>query len=465
MSDLLVTDALVATCDDERKLIDRGAIAIRDGRILDVGTTDALVRAHPDMPRMNAHGSMVCPGFVNAHAHAAMSVLRGTIEEWQGNAVYNYFVPISYATSDSERGVLALLACVEAIRSGSTALVDMARFMTGYSDAIASSGMRLWLDELCADIDTRRIRKGDFSVNAEFGDGCLERTQALIEKVEGRYGGRVRVQLAPHATDNCSPAMLRSLKELSQRHGLMRHIHLAQSGDEVKAVKAAHGLTPAAYLDREGWLDDGLVGAHWTHCTEADIDLLAERGVLMTHCPANSSRTGPHRVLIGRIRDAGVKFAFGTDDKTCDMFHALKIGQIIHRGGRGRPVEGGVEPRPQAMLDAITRDAAASVGAADEIGSIEAGKQADLTFIDLGMACLRPVINPVGNLVHYGHPGVVRSVMVGGDFLMRDREIVCLDEPALMKEAQAVTRHVWERMLADNPDIKGPAEGLHWYDV
>ena len=465
MSELLITDALVATCDDERRIIDRGAIAIRGGRIVAVGATDDLVPAHPEMPRMRAHGSMVCPGFINAHAHAAMSVLRGTIEEWQGNAVYNYFVPISYATSDSERGVLALLACVEAIRSGSTALVDMARFMTGYSDAIASSGMRLWLDELCADIDTRRIRKGDFSVDAAFAEGCLERTQALIEKVEGRYDGRVRVQLAPHATDNCSPAMLRSLKELSERHRLMRHIHLAQSGDEVRAVKAAHGLTPAGYLDREGWLDSGLVGAHWTHCTEADIDLLAERGVLMTHCPANSSRTGPHRVLIGRIRDAGVKFAFGTDDKTCDMFHALKIGQIIHRGARGRAVEGGVEPRPQAMLDAVTRDAAATVGAADEIGSIEAGKRADLTFIDLGMACLRPVINPIGNLVHYGHPGVVHSVMVDGEFVMRDRKIVSIDEPALMKDAQAVTRRVWERMLADNPDIKPPAEGLHWYDV
>ena len=465
MSELLVTDALVATCDDSRRLIDRGAVAIRDGRIVAVGPTDQLVRAHPDMPRLRAHGSMVCPGFVNAHAHAAMSVLRGTIEEWQGNAVYNYFVPISYATSDSERGVLALLACVEAIRSGTTALVDMARFMTGYSDAIASSGLRLWLDELCADIDTRRIRKGDFSVDPAFGNGCLERTQALIEKVAGRYSGRVRVQLAPHATDNCSPAMLRSLKDLAERHGLTRHVHLAQSADEVKAVKAAHGLTPAGYLDREGWLDPGLVGAHWTHCSEADIDLLAERGVRMTHCPANSSRTGPHRVLIGRIRDAGVKIAFGTDDKTCDMFHAMKIGQIVHRGGRGRASEGGVEPRPQAMLDAVTRDAAASVGAADEIGSIEAGKRADLAFIDLGMACLRPVIHPVGNLVHYGHPGVVHSVMVDGEFLMRDRTIVSLDEPALMQEAQAVTRRVWERMLADNPDIQPPAEGLHWYDV
>ena len=159
----------------------------------------------------------------------------------------------------------------------------------------------------------------------------------------------------------------------------------------------------------------------------------------MAHCPANSSRRGPHTALIGLIRDAGVNIAIGTDNMTEDMFQAMKIGMIVHRGGRGREKEGGVDPQPQAMLDAITRSAARSVGAQAEIGSIELGKKADLTLLDLNMPSMRPIIRLVANVVHYGHPGIVHSVMADGVFLMRDRKVLTLDEPALLQEAQLAT--------------------------
>jgi 5-methylthioadenosine/S-adenosylhomocysteine deaminase len=275
----------------------------------------------------------------------------------------------------------------------------------------------------------------------------------------------VRCQVAAHATDNCSPWMLAGLRELAAARGLTRTIHLAQGEDEVRAVAAAHATTPAGYLDREGFLGPDLVGAHWTFCTAADVDLLAARGVQMAHTPANASRRGPHRALIGRIRDAGVTIALGTDNMTEDMFQALKIGLIVHRGGRGRDREGGVDPSPQRMLDAVTRDAARSVGAADEIGSIEVGKRADLTFIDLDAACMRPLIDPVSNLVHYGHPGLVRAVMADGEWLLKDGRVCTVDEAAVLAEAQRVTRRVWERMLAANPDIPPPPGGLRWLDA
>jgi 5-methylthioadenosine/S-adenosylhomocysteine deaminase len=259
--------------------------------------------------------------------------------------------------------------------------------------------------------------------------------------------------------------MLARLLDLASRHGLTRTVHLSQGMDEQRAVRAAYGLTPAEYLEREGFLGPDLVGAHWTFCSRSDIDLLAARGVQMAHCPANSSRRGPHQALIGHIRDAGVNIALGTDNMTEDMFHALKIGLIVHRGGRGRAVELGVDPQPQAMLDGITRNAARSVGAAAEIGSIEVGKFADLTFVDLNTPAMRPLIGLVPNLVHYGHPGIVHSVMTDGMFLMRDRKVLTLDEDALLREAQVVTQRVWERMIADNPDIPPPPGGLRWLDA
>lgn len=463
--DLLITDALVVTADAQRRILDRAAVAVRGDRILAVGPAADLERAHPGLPKMSARGLAVFPGFINAHTHTALTVLRGTVENGDGNIIYGYMSPVSYAMTGEERAVMVTLGCLEAIRSGCTTLVDPFRHVPTYGKAMAATGLRLWLSENCADINTLRIRHGDYTVDRAFGQVFLDRTEEIIETLHGSADGRVQCQIAAHAPDNCSPWMLERLLELAHRHRLTRTIHLAQSPEEVRAVRAAYDLTPAEYLDREGWLGPDLVGAHWTFCTGRDIELLGSRGVQMAHCPANSSRRGPHRVLIGLIQDAGVNIVLGTDNMTEDIFHALKIGLILHRGGRGRTVEGGVEPQPPALLDCITRNAARSVGAEAEIGSIEPGKKADLTFIDLNVASMRPLIDPVSSLVHYGHPGLVHSVMVDGTFLLRDRKILCLDEPALLQEAQHVTRRVWERMIAENPDIPPPPGGLRWYDA
>jgi len=464
--DLLITDALVITCDPERRILDHGAVALRGNKIVGVGPTAELEAQHPALERLPGCGLAVLPGFINAHTHTALTVLRGSIEDFDGDVIYGYMSPVSYTMTAEERVVMVTLGCLEAIRSGCTTLVDPFRHVPTYGKQMAATGLRLWLAENCADINTLRIRLGDYTEDRAFGQAVLDRAVEMVETLHDTHGGRVRCQVAAHAPDNCSPWMLRQLQDLARRYDLTRTAHLAQSQQEVRVVHEARGgLTPAEYLDREDFLAPDLVGAHWTFCTPSDIELLAARGVQMVHCPANSSRRGPHRVLIGRIQDAGVNIALGTDNMTEDIFHALKIGLILGRGARGREREYGVNPHPQALLDGITRNAARSVGAQDEIGSIESGKKADLTLIDLDVPALRPLINPVSTLVHYGHPGVVHSVIVDGTFLMRDRKVLALDERALLREAQQVTRRVWTRMLANNPDIPPPPGGLNWYDA
>ena len=461
---LLLTDTLVVTCDDTRRILDHAAIAVRGDRIVAVGSTAELEAdaTQADLPRMPARGLGIFPGFINAHTHTVLTALRGTVEDWEGDPIYRYMSPISYAMSGEERSVMAALGCVEAIRSGSTTLVDPFRHVTSYAGAMAETGLRLWLSEACADIDTRRIRHGEYAVDEAFGQAFLDRAESLIEIWHGRHHGRVRCQVAAHAPDNCSPAMLAALLRMAAKHGLTRTVHLSQSLGEVAAVQAAHGLTSAAYLDREGFLGTDLVAAHWTFCSRDDIALLAERGVQMAHCPSSISRRGMHKALIGPIRDAGVRIAFGTDNMSEDMFQTMAFGSILHRTGRGRPQEGGVSPSPQQVLDMVTRDAARSVDAAAEIGSIEPGKRADLIFIDINVPAMRPAIRPVSNLVHYGHPGLVRSVMVDGAFVMQDGRILTVDEPALLEAAQEVTRRVWQRMIAANPDIARPDGELQW---
>ena len=368
--DALLTDTLVITCDASRRVIEHGAVAVRGERIAAVGPSSDLEQKYAELPRISGRGLATLPGFINAHTHTALTVLRGSIEDFDGDVIYGYMSPVSYTMTGEERAVMVQMGCLEALRSGCATLVDPFRHVPTYGKQMAATGMRLWLSENCADINTLNIRKGDYSEDRPFGQVFLDRTVEMIETLHDTHAGRVKCQIAAHAPDNCSPWMLGQLQTLAQRYGLTRTVHLAQSVQEVKVVREARGgRTPAEYLDAEGWLGPDLVGAHWTFCTEKDIELLASRGVQMVHCPANSSRRGPHRVLIGRIQDAGINIALGTDNMTEDMFHAMKIGLILARGGRGREREGGCDPLPQALLDGITVNAARSVGAEDAIGS------------------------------------------------------------------------------------------------
>lgn len=459
--DALLTDAVVVTQDEERRILDRAAVAVRGDRIAAVGDAASLEAAHPDLPRVRLRGRAILPGFINSHTHTILTVIRATVEDWDGNAVYGYMSPISYSMLPEERQVMAMLGVLEGVRSGCTMFVDPFRHVPDYAEAMASTGVRLLLSENCADVNTLKIRKGDWSPDPAFGEVFLERTQAGIERFHGKHGGRLQIQIAAHATDNCTPGYLHRLTELASRHGMVRTIHLAQSAEEVRAVRERHDCTPAEYMVRHGWAAPDVVAAHWTFCTHDDVALLARHGVHMAHCPPNSSRRGPHRAPLRAIAKAGVNIAFGSDNMTEDMFHALKIGLIIHRGAEGG---GGVDPQPETVFDRVNRNGAAAIGRSHDLGSIEPGKKADLTIVNLNTPVMRPVINLVGNLVHYGHPGIVESVMVDGSWVLHEGRVTTVDEAAILAEAQNVARRVWQRMLDANPDLP-PPRALRWLEV
>jgi 5-methylthioadenosine/S-adenosylhomocysteine deaminase len=456
---MLLESATILTCDAERRIVDDGAVAIIDGRIGDIGNTAEMRGRHPGLARVDLSGKALLPGLINAHTHTVLTVLRGTVEDMSGDAIYGFMTPISFLMTAGERAALARLGCLEAIRSGCSTLVDPFRHVVTYANAMVETGLRLWLAESCADARTLEIRKGAYVYDRDWGEPFLDRARALIEGWHGKADGRVSVQISAHAPDNCSPWMLGELADLARRHGLTRTVHLAQSQGEIEQVRRFAGSTPAEYLDREGWLGPDLVGAHWTFCSESDIDLLAERGVHFAHCPANSSRRGPHKVRADRIIDRGINIALGTDNMTEDMFQAMKLGSVVHRGSFG----GGVRPAPQELLDGATRNAAASLGRLEDLGSIERGKRADLTVLDLDSPALRPIINLTSNIVHYGTPACVDSVLVDGRFIMRAGRVLTMDEREVIRDAQVATESVWRRLLVREPDLPRPC-GASWLD-
>ena len=308
---------------------------MRGKRILEVGESGEMRRKYESLDRIDASGRAVMPGFVNAHTHSVLTVLRGTVEDMGGDAIYGYMSPISFAMTDEDRRAMNALGCLEAIRSGTTTMVDPFRHVYQYAQTMADSGLRLFLSESCADALNLKIRYGIYEYSEEWGQQFLDRTERLIGEFHGMDGGRVQCQVAAHAPDNCSPWMLRKLLDMSEKHGLRRTVHLAQSQKELDQVRSISGKSSAAYLRDNGWLGPDVLAAHWFFCDEADVEILAETGTHMAHCPAPSARTGRYPApKMPNITDSGVNVTLGTDNMSENMFQALNVGIVLNRGLR-----------------------------------------------------------------------------------------------------------------------------------
>lgn len=451
MNRILLKNARYVSHDSGMPELRAGHIAIEGSKI--VAIAPELTGSEFDaFEPVDASEKLVTPGLINAHTHAVLLVLRGTVEDIEGNLVYQYMVPASYLLEPQERAAIARLACAEAIRSGTTTMVDPLRHVDDYAPAMIDSGMRLWLAESCADAVTTEVGAGTYRFDREFGETFLTRTRDLIERFHGSEDDRVRVMISAHAPDNCSPWMLGELNTLARSHGLRRTVHLSQIISEKHQVEALHGCTSTEYLARNDFLGDDLLAVHWTFCNESDVATLAETGTHLAHCPASMSAKGPHPLPMRAILDAGVNIVLGTDNMTEDMFHAMKMGLVLHRGAYGRSVS----PSPQQVFNYATVNAARALDH-PQIGRIAEGMKADLAMIDLMAPAMNPRLSAISNMVHYGHPGIVTDTMVDGRFLMRDGKLLTIDERSAVQEAQAATQAMWQRFGAEDRGVPLPA--------
>ena len=447
----LLKNALHVAHEGRDPVLRTGAIAIEGGRI--VAITDDLSGTDFDaFEPIDLAGRLISPGFINSHTHAVLLALRGTVEDIEGNLVYQYMVPASYLLEPDERAAIARLACAEAIRCGTTTMVDPLRHVADYAPAMIATGMRLWLAESCADAVTIEVGNGTYRFDRDFGETFLTRTRQLIERFHGSEDDRVRVIMAAHAPDNCSPWMLRQVTELARKHGLRRTIHLSQIISEKQQVEKLHGCTSTEYLAQNDFLGEDLLAVHWTFCDDTDVTTLADSGTRLIHSPASMSAKGPHPLPMKAILDAGVQIALGTDNMTEDMFQSMKAALMLHRGAYQRSVT----PGPGDIFNYATTNGAAALDH-DGIGSIAVGKCADLAVINLQTPVMAPRLSAISNLVHYGHPGIVTDTMVAGRFLMRDRVLTTMNEADAVAEGQAATDAMWTRFAASGADVPMPA--------
>lgn len=440
--DLLLTGATVLTADETETVVQDAVVGVRDGRI-------ALVAEHAGAARdlvadrtIPLAGHVICPGFVNAHTHAILTMVRGVAEDLGFAPAYTRAVPHAGHLDPGSALALARLGVLEAALSGSTVMVDTYAHADATGRAIAEIGVRGFVGPFIHDVDLTRLASGDWTVDRARGDATLAAALDFADRWDGAAGGRLRAILAPHAPDTCSQALLAEIAGQTGAPRLPVTIHLEQSRVERERVLAREGCSPTRLLDRTGLLDRRVLLAHALFVAGAEHHLLARAPITVAHVPRGNALGGA-MAPTPALRNAGVRLALATDNMHGDMVEALRWALAVARVQVGGVSDGW---RAGDALRMATLHGAAGLGLDGELGTVEVGKRADLVALDYRRAHLVPARNPAGNLVHLARGGDVRLVLVDGEPIVEDGRSTRVDEQRVLHEGRRAARRVWERV-------------------
>ncbi|AFK17908.1 amidohydrolase [Haloferax mediterranei ATCC 33500] len=415
-----------ATIEDADILIDRDA-----GTILDIG---ADLDADAD-ETLDAEGCLVMPGVVNAHCHVAMTLLRGyaddkPLDTWLREDIW----PAEAALTPEDVRVGAELGLVEMIKSGTTTFADMYFEVPEIVDAVEKSGLRA------------RLGHGSVTIGKDEDDAWddIEESIEVAREFDGTADGRIRTAVMPHSLTTVGEEYLREAAAEAHADDIPVHYHANETTDEVGPIVDERDERPLAYAQDLGMLTERDFLAHGVHVDDEEISLLAEAGTGVVHCPASNMKLASGMAPVQAMLDAGVTVGLGTDgaasNNDLDMFD---------------------EMRDAAMLGKLAADDASAVAAEDVVnmatagsaaaidlpgGALEVGGVADIAVIDLDAPHLTPANDLVSHLAYATRGSDVRHTVCDGQVLMRDREVLTLDESAAMDRAREAIASLRERV-------------------
>jgi 5-methylthioadenosine/S-adenosylhomocysteine deaminase len=451
----IIHSTTVATADAACSVYYNAAIAIDGDRIAAIGPAAELLARYPAAERIDGRGKAVMPGFANVHTHFVLTLARGIYEDLSPAHTPPFaggLAPLPLpALSDEEHQVMCQLGAVEAIRSGTTLVLEDAVAMQRYAEALYASGLRLLLCERAWDRAHAAIgQPGPFEVDPALAERGLARIEALHTRWHGAGNGRIRVGLAAWAPDMCSPGLLRDLRALQERLDIMATIHLNQIWGEVAAVQQQRGVRPTEYLARCDFLSDRLVAAHCRCMTADEERLLGASGAAVAFNSAIAARRGLSP-RIAELEAAGCTIALGTDNMAEDMVEVMRTALFMERVRR----QDGRHPTPEQAFLWATQHGYRALEMTDA-GWLAPGNKADLIVVDLRQAHLVPLLRVVSCFVHQGQARDVEAVMVDGRWLMRNGKLCTMDEEAIVREADRIGRTAWQRLFAERPDLRPP---------
>ena len=447
----VIKNATIVTGNPGRTILYGAAIAIDADKIVAVGPTPEVLAGYPGAEQVEGAGKAVFPGLVNCHTHLLATTDRGIQEDFGFPSTLRFPITARSLLTQEEQQVMAVLGALEAIRSGTTCLLEISAGVQGYAQSLEQTGLRLVLADNLNDVDEAKTRDGLFEFLPARLDQGLQRSADLIGTWHGKGDGRVSCFMAPHAPETCSPALLQRSREMAESYGVGYTIHLSQSPNEIEAVMRARGVAPTQYLFANDFLGPKLVVAHCRYVNSSEIALLGRAGVGVSNNPAIAARRGA-AAPVKELQAAGCGIGMGSDNMAEDMVEVMRAGLFLERVRRNDQMD----PQPEEVLDWATRGGSRILGMDQEIGSLEVGKKADLFMVNMMRAHLVPTLRIVSGFVHNGQPSDVTSVMVDGRWVMRDSKVLTLDEADIIRRAEQVGHSVWQRLLRQFPNVPFP---------
>ena len=408
------------------RVLQQHAVAVQDGRIRAVLPSAAAREQFADWPQVERPRHALIPGLVNAHTHAAMTLLRGLADDlplmpWLAQHIWpaeQRFVGRQFVRDGTA------LAVAEMLKAGVTCFSDMYFFGEETAEVAAAAGMRAVIGLIVIDFP---------SAYATDADDYLRRGLELHDAWRGH--ALIRAAFAPHAPYTVSDAPLKQIAMLAQELDLPVHIHLHETAHEVAESEARYGARPLERLAALGLLTPDLIGVHATQLLAGEIASLAAAGASIVHCPESNMKLASGACPLPALLAAGVNVAIGTDgaasNNDLDVLGELKTAGLLAKLTTG---DAAAAPAP-ALLHLATLGGARALGLGDEIGSLEPGKAADLVALDLSAPHCQPVHDVISQLIYAAGRDAVSDVWVAGRRLLEDRRLTTLDEGAILARA------------------------------
>lgn len=431
-ADLIISGGTVLTMDERGTRITDGSVVVKGRDIVEVGERPAIEKKYSGK-NLDARNSIVMPGLVNCHTHAAMTCFRGMADDLQlEDWLNNYIFPAEARNVNEELAYWGTkLACAEMIRSGTTTFCDMYICEDEAAKAADEAGMRCLLGEVLFDFP---------SPNFETPEEGLRYTRKFIEKWDGH--SLIRTFVEPHSLYTCSFDLLRSAKQLADEYCIFYGTHYLETKFELNSLTAQLCMRPTDYLRDLGYLTERFLAFHCVWLDEKDIKFFADNGCKVAHNPESNMKLASGVALVPEMLDAGVTVGLGTDgcasNNNLDMFQEMDTAAKIHKVMRLDPT---VMSAP-AVVRMATIGGAGALGMDNITGSLEAGKRADLIIIPLNKPHLTPMYHEYSHLVYAAHAADVDTVIVNGKILMQNRKLTTINENEMMERVREIAERI-----------------------
>jgi 5-methylthioadenosine/S-adenosylhomocysteine deaminase len=443
MFDTVIWNSCVLTLEPGAKPVFHGFVAVRGSVIQAVGHGCRPEDLPPAREYVDVGGALVMPGLVNTHCHAPMVWFRGLaddlpLQDWLTRKIF----PAEGAWLDEDKAYWGtLLAAAELIRGGVTTLADGYFYESEVRRALTQAGLRAVAAQGVVDFPFPGVPdpKDNLAHAAQFLDSGRDFSELITSAI------------FCHSPYTCGPETLKGAKALTRKARVPLFVHLAETRQEVEELKSRTGLSPAAYLDSLGILDEFTVVVHAVWLKPEDMEILARRGVKVSHCPESNLKLAAGRAPIPELLARGVTVGLGTDgagsNNNLDLFGEMSLAARLHKVWQSDPT---VLPAPEVVALA-TREGAKVLGLGDKVGTFTPGKQADIIVVDTNQAHLTPLYDPYSHLVYAARSADVCQVMVAGRWLLRDRRLLTLDWADISSRVRTYARDLAAFAAAPQP--------------